>query len=120
MTFKKYNILYEKFHAKCLEVSYFMFTFVTEIKTSVMKTYKIYYSYNRGMNMSETVNAMSGVDALRKVKAATHLKQSMFQTGSKGKAEVYELSGDGTCMSAEPEITLDCEYRGGKWYAQKY
>lgn len=97
-----------------------MFIFAIEIKTSVMKTYKICYSYNRGMNMSETVDAMSGADALRKVKAATHLKQSMFQTGSKGKAEAYELSDDGTCMSAEPEITLDCEYRGGIWYAYKY
>lgn len=69
--------------------------------------------------MSETVNAQSGIDALKKLKAASYLKQSMFQTGSKGKAEAYELSGDGTRMTAEPEIALYCEYRNGKWHTRR-
>ena len=96
-----------------------MFTFVIEIKTMVMKTYRICYSYNNGTNMSETVNAQSGIDALKKAKAANYLKLSMFQTGSKGKAEAYELSDDGTRMTAEPEITLYCEYRNGKWHTRR-
>ena len=33
-----------------------------------MKTYRICYSYNNGTNMSETVNAQSGIDAFRKAK----------------------------------------------------
>lgn len=96
-----------------------MFTFAIEIKTMVMKTYRICYSYNNGTNMSETVNAQSGIDALRKAKAASYLKQSMFQTGSKGKAEAYELSDDGTRITADPEIAIYCEYRNGKWYTHR-
>ena len=113
------HTLYEKFHTKCLVVSYFMFTFVIEIKTMVMKTYRICYSYNNGTNMSETVNAQSGIDALKKAKAVSYLKQSMFQTGSKGKAEAYELSDDGTRITADPEIAIYCEYRNGKWHTHR-
>ena len=96
-----------------------MFTFVKEIKTMVMKTYKICYSYNNGTNIGEIINAQSGINALKKLKASSYLKQSMFQTGSKGKAEAYELSDDCTRMTAEPEITLYCEYRNGKWHTRR-
>lgn len=84
-----------------------------------MKTYRICYSYNNGTNMSEIVNAQSGIDALKKAKAVSYLKQSMFQTGSKGKAEAYELSDDGTRITADPEIAIYCEYRNGKWHIHR-
>lgn len=83
-----------------------------------MRTYLISYSYNNGTTMTEKVSATSGIKALKKARAYTFLRDAMFQTGSSGEADAYELDEFGERKRCCPDATLCCYYTGnGKWHA---
>ena len=76
-----------------------------------IKEYVVSYSYNNGTTSSETIKALSALNALNRCGAWGYLKNVMHQTGSKG--EAIARATDGT----NDQYGLYCEYQCGKWHA---
>ncbi len=80
--------------------------------------YQIYYHYNNGSIYKEEVSAPAAIKALKTAKAFSYLKEVMFQNGSEGVAEAYEIFEDGT-EEDFPSAVLYCRYFcNGKLYAR--
>ncbi len=73
--------------------------------------YTIRYSYNNGTTLTEQITASSPINALKRAKSWTYLREAMHQTGSSGTATAYT---EGQIEAAK----LDCVYTPeGKWQA---
>lgn len=73
--------------------------------------YTIRYCYNNGTTLTELIAANSPINALKRAKSWTYLREAMHQTGSSGTAMAYT---EGQIEAAK----LDCTYTPeGKWHA---